>query len=107
MKTGNFYQTIFDPDSEVFLKVYAPWCGHCKALAPTWTELEKLYEKNDKIIIGSLNAEENEMIARSIGVKGFPTILVFFFFFLIYSFFFSFIQEKIRMSRSIMKDQEL
>lgn len=84
------------------MKVYAPWCGHCKALAPTWTELEKLYEKNDKIIIGSLNAEENEMIARSIGVKGFPTILVFF----VKDLYCSFIQKKIKTSQFIMKDQE-
>jgi len=32
----NFNQIVLNPEHDVLVKYYAPWCGHCKKLAPIW-----------------------------------------------------------------------
>ena len=37
-----------------FIKFYAPWCGHCKRLAPTWKQLGETLEANKGISIAQV-----------------------------------------------------
>jgi protein disulfide-isomerase A6 len=72
-----FDAVVKDPTKTVFVKFYAPWCGHCKSLAPKWEKLAKAYEAEESVIIADLDANEYRDIGEEYGVTGFPTLKLF------------------------------
>jgi protein disulfide-isomerase A1 len=70
----NYKEIILDDTKDVLIEFYAPWCGHCKALAPKYDELGTLYaqsEFKDKVVIAKVDATANDVPDE---IKGFPTI---------------------------------
>jgi len=54
------------------IKFYAPWCGHCKRLAPTWEKLAT--ELKGKVNVGKVDASIYRALGARYDVKGFPTL---------------------------------
>ncbi|KAM7227861.1 hypothetical protein CapIbe_020315 [Capra ibex] len=71
----NFEQVAFDETKNVFIKFYAPWCAHCKEMAPAWEELAEKYRDHEDIVIAELDATANEL--EAFPVHGFPTLKYF------------------------------
>lgn len=74
LTTDNFAEMT--AGKTVFLKFYAPWCGHCKAMAGDWAKLEKDFEGHKVAFVASVDctAEDNDELCQSFNVEGFPTL---------------------------------
>ncbi|CAF1051642.1 unnamed protein product [Adineta steineri] len=69
----NFDEIVNDNTKDVLIEFYAPWCGHCKSLAPKYDELAKTLSKESDIVIAKMDATEND-VPSLYNVRGFPTI---------------------------------
>jgi protein disulfide-isomerase A1 len=70
----NYDDIVLDDKKDVLIEFYAPWCGHCKALAPKYDILAQLYVDGgftDKVTIAKVDATLNDVPDE---VQGFPTI---------------------------------
>ncbi|CAJ1367000.1 unnamed protein product [Effrenium voratum] len=59
----------------VFVKFFAPWCGHCKTMKPAWDKLMEEYKGDKDILVADVDCiGTGKSMCDEVGVKGFPTI---------------------------------
>lgn len=71
---STFTEMVLSKNRDVLLEIYAPWCGHCKNLAPVWEELGQKLEDKERITIAKFDGTANEIEVPGFGFEGFPTI---------------------------------
>ncbi|KAK9078533.1 hypothetical protein SSX86_002590 [Deinandra increscens subsp. villosa] len=64
---------VLDESKDVLLEIYAPWCGHCQALEPTYNKLAKHLRDVDSLVIAKMDGSTNEHPRAK--ADGYPTIL--------------------------------
>ncbi len=67
------YEQYANSGKLVVIDFWAPWCGPCRAIAPSIEELANEYA--EKAVIGKLNVDDNPEISEKFGIRNIPTIL--------------------------------
>jgi protein disulfide-isomerase A1 len=74
---GKQFAEVVNQPKDVFVEFYAPWCGHCKNLAPIWDQLGAKAPKTD-FVIAKMDATANDIPSEfGIQIQGFPTLKLF------------------------------
>ncbi|OBZ70429.1 Protein disulfide-isomerase [Grifola frondosa] len=74
--TAANFDTVVSPEPLILVEFFAPWCGHCKALAPHYEEAATaLKEKNIKL--AKVNCVDEADLCQSNGIQGYPTLRIY------------------------------
>jgi len=72
--TPDNYDSLTDGKT-VFIKFFAPWCGHCKKMAPDWEKLSGEWESNAVGLVAEVDCTaDGKPLCDANGVRGFPTL---------------------------------
>lgn len=70
----NFEREVMNSDKPVLIDFWAPWCGPCRMLSPTISEIAEDFK--DKVKVGKVNVDEEEELAAMFRVSSIPLLVV-------------------------------
>ena len=70
----NFEREVLQSDKPVLIDFWASWCGPCRMLSPTISEIAEEYK--DKVKVGKVNVDEEEELAAMFRVSSIPLLVV-------------------------------
>ncbi len=73
--TAENFESVLAENPVVVVDFWATWCGPCRMLAPVIEELAQEFE--GKAVVGKVDVDENEDLARSFGIVSIPTVFIF------------------------------
>jgi len=72
---SNFDEVLVNSDLPVIVDFWAPWCGPCKMMAPTFKSVALDYPI--KAIFAKVNTENEQNLGAKFAIRSIPTIVVF------------------------------
>lgn len=71
-----FASIVTDSKKDVLIEFYAPWCGHCKKLAPVYEKVAEHFSGRATVTVAKMDATANDIPDKRMTVTGFPTIFM-------------------------------
>ncbi|TVU29713.1 hypothetical protein EJB05_21293 [Eragrostis curvula] len=78
LDTDNFSEVVAKHQF-IVVEFYAPWCGHCKQLAPEYEKAASILSKHDPpVVLAKVDSSDkkNKDLSEKYNVQGFPTIKI-------------------------------
>ncbi|MFM7467893.1 MAG: thioredoxin [Vampirovibrionales bacterium] len=72
---AQFEEQVLQASTPVLVDFWAPWCGPCRALAPTIADVAD--ELAGKVRVCKINTDENIQSAQKFGISSIPTVILF------------------------------
>lgn len=73
INTNNFQSEVMNSEKPVLLDFWASWCGPCRMVVPI---IEEIGEERSDIVVGKVNVEEQQDLAKQFRVMSIPTLVV-------------------------------
>lgn len=67
------FEKVRKEEGLILLDFYADWCGPCRMVAPVLEEVSQLRED---VLVGKINVDDEEALAREFGIVSIPTLIV-------------------------------
>ena len=72
--TKDNFETVVSGNPMVIVDFWAPWCGPCRAFAPTF---ERAADKHENVIFAKVNTDEEPEIGQAFNIRSIPTLMIF------------------------------
>ena len=75
LNNSTFDDVIVNSDTPVIIDFWAPWCGPCKVMGPTFKSVASKYPL--KTLFGKVNTQDEQQLASRFNIQSIPTLIMF------------------------------
>ena len=75
LTNDNFDEIIVNSDIPIIVDFWAPWCGPCLSMAPTFKSVASSFPL--KAVFAKVNTEDEQQLGARFQIQSIPTLIVF------------------------------